>query len=213
MSPSTNDNTDTSRPVINSSITIVFPADPNFLSSISSSTPASASSFVGQIRTPLPSASPSAFNTIGYSAFSRYAFASSADVNVSYAAVGMLYFFIKSFENAFEPSRIAAFFLGPNTLNPSASNTSTIPPTSGSSIPITVKSIFFSLANATSLSNSIALMSTHSAICEIPALPGAQYILSTLGLCEIFQQIACSRPPLPTTSTFISNSFLYWQSY
>ena len=188
---------------MNSSMTIVSPAVPNFLSSISSSTPASASSLFSHIRTPLPSASPSALRTIGYSAVSRYFLASLADVNVSYAAVGILYFFIRSLENALEPSRIAAFFLGPNTLKPSASNTSTTPPTSGSSIPITVRSILFSLANATSFSNSIALISTHSASSAIPALPGAQYILSTLGLLLNFQHIACSLPPLPTTNTFI----------
>ena len=194
---------------MNSSITIVLPAEPNFLSSISSSTPASATSLFSHIRTPLPSASPSALSTIGYFAVSRYSFASAADVNVSYAAVGMLYFFIRSFENALEPSSIAAFFLGPNTLKPSFSNTSTIPPTSGSSMPTTVKSMALSLANATSLSNSIAFISTHSATSAIPALPGAQYILSTLGLWLIFQHIACSRPPLPTTKTFIfySSSF------
>ena len=114
-----------------------------------------------------------------------------------------MYFFIRSLENALDPSRIAAFFLGPNTLKPSASNTSTTPPTSGSSIPITVRSMLFSLANATSFSNSIALISTHSASSAIPALPGAQYILSTLGLLLNFQHIACSLPPLPTTNTFI----------
>jgi len=176
------------------------------LSSISSSTPSSAICLSSHIRTPFPSARPSALRTIGYLAVSRYFLASSADVNVSYAAVGILYFFIRSLENAFEPSSIAAFFLGPNTLKPSASNASTIPPTSGSSIPITVRSIAFSLANATSLSNSIALISTHSATSAIPALPGAQYILSTLGLWLIFQHMACSRPPLPTTKTFICSS-------
>ena len=176
------------------------------MSSISSSTPSSAICLSSHIRTPFPSARPSALRTIGYLAVSRYFLASSADVNVSYAAVGILYFFIRSLENAFEPSSIAAFFLGPNTLKPSASNASTTPPTSGSSIPITVRSIAFSLANATSLSNSIALISTHSATSAIPALPGAQYILSTLGLWLIFQHMACSRPPLPTTKTFICSS-------
>ena len=86
----------------------------------------------------------------------------------------VLYFFIKSFENAFEPSRIAAFLRGPNTFKPSASNASTTPPTNGSSIPMIVKSIFSSFAKATNLSNSIAPIATHSATPAIPAFPGAQ---------------------------------------
>ena len=64
-------------------------------------------------------------------------------------------------------------------------------------------------SKATSLSNSIALISTHSATCAIPALPGAQYILSTLSDWLIFQHIACSRPPLPTTNTFIISALSY----
>ena len=194
---------------MNSSTTILSPAVPNCLSSISVFTPSFASSLVLQIRTPFPSARPSAFKTIGYFAVSRYSSAASAVSKVSYAAVGIWYFFIKSLENALDPSRIAAFFLGPKTRNPSASNASTIPPTNGSSMPITVKSICFSFANATSLSNSIAPMFTHSAIPLIPAFPGAQYILATLLLCAIFHAIACSRPPLPTIKTFICSSYMY----
>ena len=63
--PSTKESTETSRPVMNSSITMVFPAFPNFLSSMISFTPASASERSWQIRTPFPSARPSAFRTIG----------------------------------------------------------------------------------------------------------------------------------------------------
>ncbi len=172
--PSTKLSTDTSLPVINSSMTILSPAVPNCLSNISVLTPSFASSNVLQIRTPFPSARPSAFNTVGIGAVSRYASASSALVKVSYAAVGMWYFFIKSLENALEPSRMAAFFLGPNTRRPAVSKASTTPPTSGSSIPMTVRSISFSFANATSLSNSMAPMGTHSASSAMPAFPGAQ---------------------------------------
>ncbi len=173
--PSTKDNTETSLPVINSSMTIVFPALPNFLSSIISFTPASASARSLQISTPFPSASPSAFKTIGKSAFvRRYSNAFSTSSKFSYAAVGISYFFIKSFENAFEPSRIAAFFLGPNTRSPRASNTSTTPPTRGSSIPMMVRPIFSFSAKSANFSNSIAPMFTHSAYSAIPAFPGAQ---------------------------------------
>ena len=113
---------------------------------------------------------------------------------------------MRSFENAFEPSRIAAFFLGPNTRSPAFSNLSTIPPTSGSSIPIIVKSISFSLAYATSLSNSITPIGAHSTTLgtvAIPALPGATYISSTLLLFDTEFVMACSLPPPPTIKTFI----------
>ena len=193
---------------MNSSITIRFPAVPNCLSSIMDLTPSFASSRVLQINTPLPRASPSAFNTIGKSAVSRYFSAASALSKVSYAAVGILYFFIRSLEKAFEPSKIAAFLRGPKARSPSASRASTRPPTNGSSIPTIVRSIACSFANATSLSNSIAPIGTHSAICPIPAFPGAQYILSTFGLFATLVAIACSLPPLPTINTFIFLAFL-----
>ena len=168
--PSTKESTETSRPVINSSMTISFPAEPNFLSIIISLTPSFASSSVLQIKTPFPRASPSAFNTIGnFASVSRYLIAASGSVKFSYAAVGILYFFIKSFENALEPSRIAAFFFGPNARIPS-----TRPPTSGSSIPTITRSTSFSLAKATILSNSIAPIGAHSASAAIPAFPGVQ---------------------------------------
>ena len=79
-----------------------------------------------------------------------------------------------SLENALDPSIIAASFLGPKTLKPFSSKASTTPPTNGSSIPIMVRSISFSIAKAVNLSNSIAPMLTHSAYSSIPALPGAQ---------------------------------------
>ena len=63
--PSVNANTDTSGPVINSSITICLPACPNAWSTINSLTAWTASSSVCAINTPLPSANPSAFNTVG----------------------------------------------------------------------------------------------------------------------------------------------------
>ena len=173
--PSTKESTETSRPVINSSMIISFPAEPNFLSSIIFLTPSFASSSVLQIKTPFPRASPSAFNTIGnFASVSRYLIAASGSVQFSYAAVGILYFFIKSFENALEPSRIAAFFFGPNARIPAASSSSTRPPTSGSSIPTITRSTSFSLAKATILSNSIAPIGAHSASAAIPAFPGVQ---------------------------------------
>ena len=71
---------------------MVFPESPNILLSINSSTASFACSKSSHKKTPLPSANPSAFKAIGNVAVSRYAFACFASVNVSYAAVGILYF-------------------------------------------------------------------------------------------------------------------------
>ena len=121
----------------------------------------------------------------------------------------MLYFFIRSLENAFDPSRIAAFFFGPNVRIPASSRTSTRPPTSGSSIPTIQRSIAFSFAKSLNLSNSIAPIGTHCAYSAIPAFPGAQKILSALGLFATLAAIACSLPPLPTINTFIVFASLF----
>ena len=85
----------------------------------------------------------------------------------------MEYFFISSLEKALEPSSIAAAFLGPNTLSPSASKASTIPAHRGSSIPIILKSIPSFFTRSIKPSKSITDISTHSARLAIPAFPGA----------------------------------------
>ena len=155
-------------------MTSSLPAEPNFLSSMIVRTPSFASSSVLQIRTPFPRARPSAFRTIGSFAVSRYEMAASGSVKVSYAAVGIPYFFIRSLENALLPSMMAAFFLVPKILRPAASNASTIPAHRGSSWLHTARSISFSFANAIRRSNSMTPIGTHSAILAIPAFPGAQ---------------------------------------
>ena len=128
-----NDSTETSGPSRNSSITIWFPLAPNFFSSMISRTAANASSRVIAIRTPFPSARPSALMTAGIGAFSRYAIAFSASSKTAYAAVGIPYFFIRFFAKTLLPSMIAAFFRGPKQGIPMASSSSTHPSTSGSS--------------------------------------------------------------------------------
>ena len=102
-----------------------------------------------------------------------------------------------------DPSRIAAFFLGPKVRMPAASSSSTRPPTRGSSMPTMTRSMAFSFAKATILSNSMAPMGSHCAYSAMPALPGVQYIFSALGLFATQYAIACSLPPLPTINTFI----------
>src|SRR5215207_9041313 len=51
---------------------------------------------------------------------------------------------------------------------------------------------------------SSAAMFTFSASTAVPALPGATKTRPARGLCLSFQASACSRPPLPTTRTFIA---------
>ena len=124
-------------------------------------------------------------------------------VKVSYWAVGMWYFFISSLENALLASRMAALARGPKAGMPAASRASTMPKARGSSGATMTKSMALSLAQATMSSTSVALMGTHWATWAMPPLPGAQYSSETLGLWASFQQMACSRPPPPTTNTFI----------
>ena len=159
-----NESTETSGPVRYSSTTIVELLSPNCLSSIIECIASTASFSLSARITPLPSASPSAFITAGYVFCSlTYFIASSLFVNTSYLAVGILYFFIRSLEKTFEPSIIAAFFLGPNVLNPSACKASTIPSTSGSSGATATMSTLSFFARATTPSISVAATSKHSA--------------------------------------------------
>ena len=69
--PSVKDRTETSGPSRYSSITILSPLFPNFLSSMISRTAPQASSRVIATVTPLPSARPSALTTVGIGAVSR----------------------------------------------------------------------------------------------------------------------------------------------
>jgi len=121
-------------------------------------------------------------------------------------AVGIFSARINSLAKIFEASNRAAFLFGPKTRSPSASNKSTIPAASGSSGPITVRSIPFSLAKRVSFGRSFAGIETFSAISCVPAFPGAQKMRSASGDCASFRTRACSRPPLPTTRTFTGAS-------
>ena len=101
---STNARIEVSIPFKNSSITILSPAAPNFLSDIISFKVAIASSLFSGITTPFPAANPSAFITTGYPKLSISDIASSKFVYSLYFAVGMLCFIINSFEKALLPS-------------------------------------------------------------------------------------------------------------
>ena len=202
--PSVNDSTETSGPVRNSSMTMRLPLSPKILSSIIDLTADFASSIVSAITTPLPSASPSALITAGIAAVSRYERALSISSNTSYSAVGILYFFISSFANTLLLSITAAALSGPKHLIPMASSASTAPRASGSSGATTAKSILFAAANSVIFSMSFAPMSMHSASFAMPPFPGSAYIVSAFLFSLSFLIIACSRPPPPTTSIFIS---------
>ena len=200
--PSVNASTLTSGPVKNSSMTTFSPEAPN-LPRIISATAVLASSRLMAMMTPFPSASPSALTTTGTGEASIYAFASFSDVNTAYFAVGIEYFFIRSFAKALLDSISAAAFSGPKHFIPSACSLSTAPIASGSSGATTTKSIRFSFANAVIASMSVALIGTHSASRAIPPFPGRTYIFSTRALSLSFLTMACSLPPPPTTATFI----------
>ena len=167
-----NARTETSGPVRNSSITMLLPLSPKILSPMIVFTAFFASSRVCAIITPFPRASPSALTTIGAAAFSTYASAFFISEKLSYAAVGIPYFFMSCFEKTLLPSIIAAFLSGPNVFMPLAFSASTAPSTSGSSGATTAKSILFSTANFTMPSISFAPIGTHSASAAIPPFPG-----------------------------------------
>jgi hypothetical protein len=92
---------------------------------------------------------------------------------------------------------------GDATGMPAEAKRSASPAASGSSGPITTREIASSRARRTSRSWSETAMSWISAICSMPALPGAQTTWSTRSLRFRPQTMACSRPPPPITSTRI----------
>src|SRR5437588_4920450 len=111
---------------------------------------------------------------------------------------------ISSFEYALDPSMRAAAAVGPNARIPSSVRASTRPATSGASGPTTTRSMPSSLAARTIPSTSSAAISRHGTRSPaMPALPGAQTSSGRWGLRRRARTIACSRPPPPTTNTFI----------
>jgi hypothetical protein len=74
---------------------------------------------------------------------------------------------------------------------------------SGRQRPITAKPMSFRLENSIRRVTSPSGMSTFSASRAVPALPGATKTWSMRLDWAIFQASACSRPPLPTTKTFM----------
>ena len=94
------------------------PADPKTRSSKNSLSACSASAGSWATTTPLPAARPSALKTTGRPKDLSARSASARVVTISASAVGIEYFFMNVFENAFEPSSSAASRFGPKARRP-----------------------------------------------------------------------------------------------
>src|SRR6185503_2505645 len=105
---------------------------------------------------------------------------------------------------SFDDSSCAAARFGPKMRRPASMNASTTPAASGASGPTTVRWMPSFFANASS--SGMAVMATFSRpfSVAVPPLPGATNTFCTRGLCASFHAIACSRPPLPMTRSFMS---------
>ena len=190
----------TSRPSSRSSTRIPLAASANCGSPARVATAAIAAARSAQTNTPFPAARPSAFTTTGMSSrASRYSWARFAERNSRYMAVGTSPLWRICLQNALLPSIWAARAVGPKILKPAALKVSTIPATSGASGPMTVTSTARDRASSTNPGISPAFTATFSPIRAVPALPGA--ISTSAPSPASFQARACSRPPLPTTST------------
>src|SRR5690606_28461826 len=110
-----------------------------------------------------------------------------------------------SLVKAFEPSSCAGARCGPKHRRPAALNASTTPSTSGASGPMMVSATCSLRASATSASMSSAATATLRSFgsSAVPALPGATSTCVTRADCAHFHASACSRPPEPTTRTFM----------
>src|SRR5579863_6054173 len=84
-----------------------------------------------------------------------------------------------------------------------------MPFTRGSSGPTNTKSILFSSENFPIPLKSVALISTFSPYCAVPALPCAINSLLQLGLWAIFQAKALSLPPEPRSRIFMRANVKY----
>ena len=160
--------------------------------------------------TPLPAAKPSALITTGESAdpnspLRRCAITSAGESAVRNAAVGTPCLAINSFAKILLPSKRAAMRVGPTIGKLFASNRSTMPAASGASGPTKVRSIPSDSTKAASCVCWSTGIFTSRATCAMPAFPGAQNSSTAAGdVCRRAQRIACSRPPEPMTSSFLT---------
>src|SRR5271166_5748637 len=110
---------------------------------------------------------------------------------------------MKALAKSFELSSRAAARVGPKIRKPAARNASTMPAASGPSGPTTVRPTASARAKSTSSVISVSATLLSSGSRAVPALPGATKTLPTRGERAIRHASACSRPPPPTTRTFI----------
>src|SRR6267142_1898229 len=147
---------------------------------------------------------PAALTTIGAPRSSTYACAGRASSKVANAAVGMRWRVMNSLANCFELSSCAQARVGPKIRSPLDWNTSTMPSASGASGPTTVRWIPSASANSASLPISEIAMFSRPFSRAVPPFPGATNTFCTRGFCARRHAIACSLPPEPMTSSFIS---------
>jgi exodeoxyribonuclease VII large subunit len=187
-------------PASTSSITSAAPAAPRRRCSRNSAIAASACATLPATTTPLPAASPSAFTTIGAPRRRTNSRAAAASVNRSHSAVGMPAASHTSLQKLLLPSRRAAAAEGPQQAIPASPSASASPSTSGASGPGTTRSMAWARAKRTSPALSMAATGTFVATSAVPGLPGAHHTAVAPSRASATHS-ACSRPPLPTTST------------
>src|SRR3989442_8147821 len=111
---------------------------------------------------------------------------------------------MKDLAKSLEDSSCAAALVGPNIFRPASRKASTTPAASAASGPTTVMWMLCFFAKATSSGISEIATFSRPLSLALPPLPGATNTFCTRGLCASFHAIACSRPPEPITSSFIS---------
>ena len=205
--PSQAKNNDASVPTSRSSRTMTFPASPSLPSNSSRPMRAHASKPSGRY-TPLPAARPSALMT---GTFAKVVSACSKAAGLStmaYFGPGSWALVHSSRMKPLEPSRRAATWLGPQQGMDTSARASPRPITKEASGPGTTRSMSWSWANSTRSAMSSASMSMFRACSPVPPFPGAAKISISSALANA-RHSACSRPPLPTTKTFMPHSILH----
>src|SRR5919204_1042248 len=111
---------------------------------------------------------------------------------------------ITSLAKTFDPSRRAASRVGPKAATPRSASSSTSPATSGASGPTSTRSTPSRwAASAVPAMSSTATVSRRASR-PIPGFPGEQRTSGRCGERRTARTIACSRPPAPTTRTFMA---------
>jgi hypothetical protein len=186
-----------SMPSRNSWMTMFAPAAPKALLTRISSIALFASATPVQIKTPLPSARPSAF-TAHLPSSDAANFWPALPPKTPGARRRDAVFLHELLGENFRRLELRGFWFGPQMRRPFFWNKSTMPSASGLSGPTTVSSIFFSCANASSFGKSSAPRFTHSTgaeflasrSCAMPALPGAHHSTAWMRFTTIYPPLS-----------------------